>query len=77
MADALSKSTATVTFFYFCFLSRFHITDLEALSLTEWSDWSDCGEEGIQSRTRVCTGQCENIGSSDLIMTKTCDPNSK
>jgi len=54
----------------------FNISGQEALVFTEWSDWSACSktcEEGIQTRSRSCTGQCAIVNSSELTDTKSCN----
>jgi len=54
----------------------FEISGQEALTFTEWSDWSACSktcEEGIQTRTRTCTGQCSDVESSELLESKSCN----
>jgi len=53
----------------------FDISGQVALTFTNWSDWSECSEtcvEGIQTRTRTCTGQCADVDSSELSESQTC-----
>ena len=52
----------------------------EALTFTEWSDWSRCSrlcDKGHQTRRRTCTGRCDYVNSEDLLDLRACNWNCK